>query len=352
MTGNTEIIPPGHQVDRSEWAGKITTAWGDAIMAIFEVGRHLTDAKAALDHGAFTDMIESDLPFGARAAQMLMKIAADERITNPKHVSHLPPQWGALYQLTRVTDDTFDEAIGDGRIHAGMERRDAEFLARGDSRTRRLEKAEESAAGASPLHVPRAGQDFDAATAVPLPGRKYAVIYADPAWTQETRSDKGREKSADQHYPVMTIEELMALPVDEIAADNCALLLWTFGTHIPQALALMDAWGFDYKTKCGWYKTNADGSPHLGTGFWFRDCDEDLLLGVRGDMPAPMPGTQINSMTPIEYPGRHSEKPKFYRDMIEGYFPGVRKIEMFARDAAPGWDAWGNEVGFVDGGGA
>tara|TARA_R110000868_G_scaffold29889_24_gene111143 strand:+ start:795 stop:1859 length:1065 start_codon:yes stop_codon:yes gene_type:complete len=347
---NSEKKSGGDTVGRRHWAARIGESWGGAVAAVLATGRELAAAKDALPHGDFLAMIESDLPFTKRTAQMLMKIAADERLTKAQRVSLLPASWGTLYELTRLDDDTFAAALEDGRIRPDMERNEAGLLARGDSRDRRLQKAEATAAGATPLIVPTA--DRDIAEAVPLPPRKYAGIYADPAWTQETRSDKGREKSADRYYPVMTLEELIALPVGEIAADNCALFLWTFPTHIPQALDLMSAWGFDYRTKCSWYKTRADGGPHVGTGFWFRDTGEDLLLGIRGDMPCPVPGTQVNSITPVEYPGRHSEKPAYFRDMIDSYFPGLKKIELFARDPAPGWDAWGNEVGFVDGGGA
>jgi N6-adenosine-specific RNA methylase IME4 len=336
--------------DAAPWATRISESWGNVFQAVIDTGRALIEAKAALPHGAFESMIESDLPFGSRTAQRIMKIACDPRITNPTHVSVLPPQWGALYELTRLDDTTFAAAVGDGRISPDMERSAAAMLARGDSRARRLSKAEAGAAGSTPLHVPRDGQDFAAAVEVPLPARKYAVICADPPWKQETYSDRGREKSADMHYPVMTLDALMALPVEEIASENCALFLWTFPTHLPQALDLMAAWGFDYRTKCSWFKTTGAGGMYMGTGFWFRDCGEDLLLGIRGDMPAPMPGTQAMSIQAAPV-GRHSEKPALFRNMIDSYFPGVAKVELFARDPAPGWDAWGNEVGFVDGSG-
>lgn len=333
---------------RAGWAAAISAQWSASIAAILDSGRLIAAAKEALPHGEFQAMIETDLPFGARTAQMLMKVAADERLTDANHGSHLPPHWRTLYELTRVDDDTFAAAMATGGIRPDMERKDAALLARGDSRDRRLQKAEAGAAASTPLHVPRAGEDFAAAAAVPLPDRKYAVIYADPPWTQETWSEKGREKSADRHYPVMTLEDLTALPVDEIAGENCALFLWSFPTHLPQALELMAAWGFGYRTKCVWYKTRGGGGVYMGTGFWFRDCGEDLLLGIRGDMPAPLPGTQAMSMQAAPV-GRHSEKPELFRHMIDGYFPGLRKIELFARAPAPGWDAWGNEVGFVDG---
>lgn len=334
---------------RPGWAAAISAQWSASIAAILESGRLIAAAKEALAHGDFQAMIETDLPFGARTAQMLMKVAADARLTDTNHGSRLPPHWRTLYELTRVDDDTFEAALAAGRIRPDMERADAALLARGDSRDRRLTRAEAGAAGSTPLHVPRDGQDFADAVEVPLPPRKYAVIYADPPWTQETYSEKGREKSADRHYPVMTLEELMALPVDEIAGENCALFLWTFPTHLPQALDLMAAWGFDYRTKCSWFKTTGAGGMYMGTGFWFRDCGEDLLLGIRGDMPAPLPGTQAMSIQAAAV-GRHSEKPALFRHMIDAYFPGLKKIELFARDPAPGWDAWGNEVGFVDGG--
>ena len=109
----------------------------------------------------------------------------------------------------------------------------------------------------------------------------YGVIYADPAWTFTTRSDKGKDRSPEQHYDCMTLDDIKALPVRDLAAKNCVLLIWVIDTHLPMALEVIEAWGFKYKTKAfNWVKTNKDGSPFTGMGFWTRANPEDCLMAV------------------------------------------------------------------------
>lgn len=114
--------PPG--APASAWATRITACWQASVKAILEVGSLLAEAKEALDHGDFGSMIETDLPFTARTAQMLMAISADPRLTNPKHVSLLPPHWGTLYELTKLDDKQFDAKVADGTIRPDLERKD------------------------------------------------------------------------------------------------------------------------------------------------------------------------------------------------------------------------------------
>jgi hypothetical protein len=105
------------------WAARIRQRWCDGVASIIECGKLLTAAKEALPHGEFGKMIESDLPFGPSTAQRLMAIGADRRITNPAHVQHLPPHWGTLYELTKLTDDEFEKAVEAKAIHPELERK-------------------------------------------------------------------------------------------------------------------------------------------------------------------------------------------------------------------------------------
>ena len=116
------------------------------------------------------------------------------------------------------------------------------------------------------------------------------------------------------------------------------LFLWATAPMLPEALEVMAAWGFEYRTNFVWAKDRA------GTGYWARNQHEHLLVGVRGDVPAPAPGAQWASL--IAAPVReHSRKPDEARRMIEAYYPTLPKIELFARgEARPGWDAWGMEA--------
>jgi N6-adenosine-specific RNA methylase IME4 len=180
-----------------------------------------------------------------------------------------------------------------------------------------------------------------AAKQLALPDKKYGVILADPEWRFEVYSEKGMLAVADNHYPTSHLDDIKAREVASIAADDCVLFLWATVPMLPQALMVMSAWGFTYKSNFSWVK------PRAGTGYWNRNRHELLLVGTRGNVPAPAPGTQWDSV--IEAPtGRHSEKPEAAYDLIESYFPSLPKIELNARRSRHGWDAWGNEMNEVD----
>jgi N6-adenosine-specific RNA methylase IME4 len=163
----------------------------------------------------------------------------------------------------------------------------------------------------------------------------YGVIYADPPWRFDTYSENGMNRSAENHYPTMDLDAIKALPVP--AANDCALYLWATVPMLPQALEVMAAWGFTYKSHIAWVKDRS------GTGYWARNMHELLLIGTRGDVPAPAPGTQPSSV--IEAPvGAHSAKPAVFAELIEATFPTSPKVELFARSARTGWAVIGNEL--------
>src|SRR5215471_2891165 len=166
-----------------------------------------------------------------------------------------------------------------------------------------------------------------------LPNRLYGVIYADPAWRFEPYSRiTGMDRAADNHYPTMTLDRLKNLAVGAIAAKDCVLFLWATAPLLPEALDVMKAWGFQYKSHCVWVKNQT------GTGYWFRSKHELLLVGTRGSVPAPAPGTQMLSALRYDR-GAHSAKPHQFRDQIAKLFPTLPKIELFARGVpAPSWD--------------
>jgi len=172
-----------------------------------------------------------------------------------------------------------------------------------------------------------------------LPTRRYGVIVADPEWRFEPWSrETGMDRAADNHYPTSVVEAIKARDVPSIAADDAVLFLWATVPMLPQALEVMAAWGFAYKSSCTWTKDRA------GTGYWFRNQHELLLLGTRGKISAPAPGTQWPSVIAAPV-AEHSAKPEAFLEMIETYFPTLPKIELNRRGPPrPGWAAWGNEV--------
>ncbi len=169
--------------------------------------------------------------------------------------------------------------------------------------------------------------------ASPATDRLYSVILADPPWQYDNESSATRR--ASNQYPCMATDKIAAITPP--AAESCALYLWTTAPHLPDALHVMAAWGFGYKTCMVWIK------DRIGTGWWARERHELLLIGSRGDMPPPLPKGRPDSV--IEAPRQeHSVKPEAMHAAIERAFPTAAKIEMFARAPRGGWDRWGLEA--------
>lgn len=214
-------------------------------------------------------------------------------------------------------------------------------------------RVEEAKAGArrsieaTPAEKAQAKKDKRAAREVELgakqralPSERFGVIVADPEWQfQPWSSETGMDRAAGNHYPTSELQAIMTRDVASIAADDCVLFLWTTRPMLTGALSVLNAWGFSYKTCCGWAK------DRVGTGYWFRDNLELLLVGTQGQIPAPAPGTQWLSLIEAAV-GKHSEKPEIFLVMIEELFPNLPKIELNRRGPArEGWAAWGLEAG-------
>ena len=170
--------------------------------------------------------------------------------------------------------------------------------------------------------------------------QKYQAIYADPPWDYQQCRLSG---SAKKHYPTMRIEELCALPVAEIADRDCALFLWATFPQLPEALRLIQAWGFVYKTVAFvWLKQNRKALTWFyGLGFWTRSNAEICLLATKGHPKRQSAGIHQLVISPVE---RHIKKPDEVREKIVALMGDVPRIELFARQQTPGWDVWGNEV--------
>lgn len=183
-------------------------------------------------------------------------------------------------------------------------------------------------------------RERDLATKVTaLPDQRFVVILADPEWEDEVWSEQtGMDRHASNHYTTSAAEVIAARDVASISAKDCVLFLWTTNQHLRIALAVMEAWGFAYKSNYCW------GKDYISTGRWNRSKHELLLIGTRGSPPCPSPGTQWESLI-MAPKGRHSAKPECFLEMIEQYYPTVPKIELNRRGRArPGWSAWGNEL--------
>jgi len=169
--------------------------------------------------------------------------------------------------------------------------------------------------------------------APPLPAGRFELIYADPPWQT---SNPGSEYAPEQYYPTVPLDELKHLAVP--AADDALLYLWAIHAQLPEALELMAAWGFVYRSDVVWVKDRP------GLGVWSRYRHEQLLIGRRGNASPAEPKLRLDSV--IEAPlGRHSAKPVRVYERLEHLYPDRSKLELFARGKPrPGWTAWGNEV--------
>jgi N6-adenosine-specific RNA methylase IME4 len=175
----------------------------------------------------------------------------------------------------------------------------------------------------------------------PLPKGPFGVIYADCPWHFRVRSPKGEGRSALQHYPCMSLDEISALPVAAMAAPDCALFLWAIDPMLPAALAVIEAWGFQFKTVAFyWCKTTKAGSFATGLGYWTRANPEQCFLATRG---APRRRAKDVRRLLVAPRRKHSQKPDETRTRIERLVSGPY-LEMFARSRAPGWAAWGSEI--------
>ncbi len=182
-----------------------------------------------------------------------------------------------------------------------------------------------------------------------LPHGHYGAILADPPWRFEAWSGKGTARAADNHYQTMTIDEICALPVKELTADDCVLFVWACWPTLLDALRLIEAWGFKYKT-CGfnWTKAHAgqvemfqdDVNPYMGLGYWTRANTEPCLLGTRGKPKRLDAGVRQAIIAPKR---EHSRKPDGVHASIQRLVAGPY-LELFARQKRPGWDVWGNQT--------
>ena len=170
--------------------------------------------------------------------------------------------------------------------------------------------------------------------------RKFNILYADPPWKYERNKVQG---AAENHYPTMSIERLCALDVEKITDENCALFLWSTFPFLPEALRLIKAWGFTYKTTAFvWLKQNRKNKDwFFGLGFWTRGNAEICLLATKGKPKRKSAKVSQLIISPID---KHSKKPDIVREKSVELMGDLPRIELFARQTTPGCEVFGNEV--------
>jgi N6-adenosine-specific RNA methylase IME4 len=297
-------------------------------------------AKQAKDTTLITQATEIRMRAERRAGELLIEMAErNERPKGRKKESHVATlsdlgvsktQSSRWQQLAALDVGTFEQQVE----HATKTAYD--LVSR-----RFIKEAELARAQAEHGKVIEHGCTVDDLAALAAACKRFGVIYADPPWPWETWTPTGR--TIERHYSTLTPEAIARLPVAALADDDCALLLWVTGPHlaIGTHLAVMEAWGFRSSTiGFTWVKTNVDGSPATGLGYYTRSNAELCLLGIKGKPQRLARDVHQIVMAPV---GEHSEKPEEVRRRISRLFPGPN-LELYGRKPVPGWTVWGNEI--------
>jgi|TARA_R100000084_G_scaffold27757_1_gene10066 N6-adenosine-specific RNA methylase IME4 len=186
---------------------------------------------------------------------------------------------------------------------------------------------------------------------IPLPDKKYNIIYADPPWQFKYQSKKRTDGTSEdanirdpqKEYSCMNINDIYNLPIQDIADKNCILFIWVTYPLLKEGLKTIEQWEFEYKTCAfSWVKKNKKADSFFwGLGYWTRANNEICLLATKGK-----PSRVSKSVHQIVYEPitKHSQKPIIVRDKIIKLCGDLPRIELFARHKVDGWDSWGNEV--------
>jgi N6-adenosine-specific RNA methylase IME4 len=171
----------------------------------------------------------------------------------------------------------------------------------------------------------------------PITAGGWQCILADPPWHFASNSKAKPGRNAMRHYPTMTVPEIAAMPVRDLAAKDAILFLWITVPFSHHADAVIRAWGFKPKSQVVWIK------DRIGTGYWARNRHELLHIATRGKFPCPKPALFRDSVI-IGQQRKHSRKPDAVHDTIDARLPNLRKLELFARQPRPNWTVWGNDT--------
>jgi N6-adenosine-specific RNA methylase IME4 len=182
--------------------------------------------------------------------------------------------------------------------------------------------------------------------------KKYEIIYADPAWSFGDRLRSSKKKAdgkmdyreLERHYDTMSIKEMCEIPVKNITAENSVLFMWTTDAHLEEAMKVINAWGFKYKTiGFVWNKKTNKGNQVCFMGKWTMKGSEICLLATKGKAHSMIEKHNVRQLVEAERQ-KHSKKPDEVLNRIVELLGNRPRLEMFCRESKQGWDVWGNEV--------
>lgn len=359
------VLETADRVVVQQKTGEIRDRMGRAVQNIVEIGERLLVVKEKLGHGQFGKWLDGEFGWTDRTARNFMGVA---RHFKSETVSDLNLSARTLYLLASdsVPDDVRDQFIeaakaGEQVTHAEVkaavftqadaDRQKAELDAvdplllkygrDGTPKSRGIARDEESAIfigndfPTAPKSEPEPAyetHECDRLETLIASGQKFGCILADPPWKYGNQATRA---STDNHYPTMTVEEISALPVGELAADDAHLHLWVTNGFLFEAKAILDAWGFEFRSTFVWCK------PQMGIGNYWRNSHEILLTAIRGDAKR-FNDRSLKSWEVFDRTA-HSAKPDKVHEYIERASPGPR-LELFGRKMVHGWTVWGNQI--------
>ena len=178
-----------------------------------------------------------------------------------------------------------------------------------------------------------------------LEPRAYSLIMIDCAWRFLTRSPKGEGRSPQAHYRTMTLDEIAALPVADLAADDCLLWMWATAPMLDSQITILKGWGFKFTTSGTWVKTTKNGLLAFGGGYVLRNCHEPFLIGSRGSPDVSSKNVRSTIMAERR---EHSRKPDEAYEHARRLIPHGRAADVYSRESRPNWESYGDEAGKFD----
>lgn len=319
--------------------------WGDKAAAMQAYARQAKNRGLEIDAGEIRMRAERRLGELIKAQKAGVGLAkpGPKEIGSDKEPNYRPTLAEAgidkklssrAQKLAAVPASKFEGMLGEwrGRVQKENERVTTNLLKEGEIAEARKSYEQRKESGGNVA-------DLEALTSA---GTKFSVILADPPWEFKVYSGKGKQRSAERHYDTMSLEAIERLPVEALAAENCALFLWAVMPELPGAIDLIRKWGFNYKTAgFTWVKQNRSGEGlFTGMGYWTRANAELCLLATRGSPQRLAMDVPQVIMSPVR---EHSRKPDDTAPRIERLLAGPY-LELFARAPRPGWTTWGNEI--------